>query len=503
MSALKWLAPFVPGYVGSRSLSELGVDPQTITDPASIDKEFLVLDNIFAPFTRPACLDVKITLPSREKQLDRIGVGNLLGCYIHGVESDKVSFRNRFNEYTGRNKPIDHFYWTFRKFFTRLQAPEHQRRELLAKMRKLATVLSNLSTLGFHFVSSSILFVYEQKVTEDAVSPNLYLVDFERTLYKGVPLAKYISAPETFENPVATFASAEEFAAKPPRYANDNLSRVSRIITHAARQYLFPDEFAVTVYLVRHGERHDYTDFSWAPNSPYPHDAHLSEAGERQSEDFVDRLRHLKVQRLASAPMQRAVLGAEPIARATRSMICIEPGFTEFLCSKTRTRVPNFFSHEVSISPWVDDAYKPYWPTITLETWPDVFRRSAVAVEGLLGDCRKGKGDLVIISHRSTLQTVFKALLPDFEDDTMLEYGGMSMISETEPGSGKFEMITFNELNHLRDKIKSPSSNPFRHIEGYYEDLSWSTYKSTAEMWENSDGKKEEGKGEGEKATVG
>jgi len=315
-------------------------------------------------------------------------------------------------------------------------------------------------------------------------APTLYLVDFEQSLFQGVPIARYLANPAAYEVPIQTLADAEAFAAKPLPYLNDSLSRVSRIITHALRQILFPNEFCVTVYLVRHGERHDYTDFSWAPKSPHPHDAHLSEAGERQSEDFVDRLRHLKIHRLASAPMQRAVLGAEPIARATRSLICIEPGFTEFLCSKTRTRVPSFFSRDVSISPWVDDRYDPFWPTIKLESWPDVFKRSAIAAHGLVSDCRAGKGDLVILSHRSTLQTVFKALLPDFEDDTMLEYGGLSMISETEPGSGKFEMITFNELNHLRDKIKSPSSNPFRHIEGYYEDLSWNTYKSTAEMWE-------------------
>jgi len=42
---------------------------------------------------------------------------------------------------------------------------------------------------------------------------------------------------------------------------------------------------------------------------------------------------------------------------------------------------------------------------------------------------------------------------------------------------GKWFPIAFNEVHHLRNHIQSPSSNPFRHIEGYYEDLSWTNYK--------------------------
>jgi broad specificity phosphatase PhoE len=493
LSILKLLSPYIPHYVGTRVVKTDKLPNQPVGTPTS--DQFIVLENVFADYKRPACLDLKITLPSRPKHMVRIGTGNLLGCYIHGVEADHVRFQNRFNQFTGRNKPIDHFHLTLKKFFSKCNATDAQRRELLTKMKSLASILSRLSMLGFNFVSSSILFVYDQHVDpniQTPPAPNLYLVDFERTLFRGLALARYLATPDAIECPFRTLEDAETVLAKQLPYLNDPLSRASRVMTHILREILFPNEFAVTVYLVRHGERHDYTDHSWALKSPHPHDAHLSDAGVRQSEDFVDRLRHLKIHRLVSAPMQRAVLGAEPIASATRSLISIEPGFCEFLCSKTRTRVPSLFSNDVSISPFVDDSYQPYWPAVNLESWPDVFTRSEVAVNGLVEECRQARGDLVIVSHRSTLQTVFKALLPDFEDDTMLEYGGLSMISETEPGSGKFEMVTFNEMAHLRDRIRSPSSNPWRHIEGYYSDLSWSSYKSTSEMW--SDPKEEEKK---------
>jgi len=485
LSALEWLQPYIPAYTGTRT------PKQQPEKAASVNTDqFIVLENIFAEYKRPACLDLKITLPSRPKHMDRTGTGNLLGCYVHGVESDRCRFQNRYNEFTGRNKPIDHFYLTLKQFFAQCKARDEQRRALLAKMKALSQILTRLALLGFNFVSSSILFVFDQHVDPDTnttAAPNLYLVDFERTLFRGVTLPRYLNAPESIDSPYRTREDAENVLNKPLGYLNDPLSRSSRVMSHILREILFPNEFAVTVYLVRHGERHDYTDHSWAPNSPHPHDAHLSDAGVRQSEDFVHRFRHLKIHRLVSAPMQRAILGAEPVASACRVMISVEPGFCEFLCSKTRTCVPSLFSNDVSISPFVDGDYKPHWPEVELESWNDVFYRSQVAVDGLVKECREGKGDLVIISHRSTLQTVFKALLPDFEDDTMLEYGGLSMISETEPGSGKFEMITFNEMAHLRDRIRSPSSNPWRHIEGYYKDLSWSNYKSTSEMWETKE----------------
>lgn len=469
LSALTWLRPYVPRYFGEREptgehISETGL-------------AHLVLSNLFHPFQRPAVFDIKMQLSSKQTVLERTSAANLLGCYIHGVESEKLVFRNGFNEYKGVTKPVDYFYSVIQFFFSHCKVPEADRRKVIADLRDLCDVFARLCSLGFNFPSTSILFLYDQEAPYTA---SFALVDFEHVSYQGESLTNLL--PRLSELP-SYDAVAVPVLSSPPSFHSHPIAKSARIIFHAIREYLIPEEHAVTVYLVRHGERHDYTDFDWAPSSPHPHDAHLSSAGERQSQDFADRLRHAKLHRLASAPMQRAILGAEPIARATRQLISVEPGFCEFLCSKTRTRVPTFFSRDVSISPWIDHSYRPYWGKVELESWPDVFKRSALAVNGLVEECRVAHGDLVIISHRSTLQTVFKALLPDFEEDTMLEYGGIAMIAETFPGSGKFEMITFNELNHLRDNIKSPSSNPFRHIEGYYEDLSWSTYKSTAQMW--------------------
>lgn len=486
--ALRWLAPFVCKYFGEKPAAEV---PTALTTSSEAspgrqgDVRYLILENIFSPFKDAAVLDLKMQLSDNVFDYKRTGAANLLGCYVHGCEARHIAFKNRFNEFRGCNKPIDHFYSTLHRFLSRCTASESEKREILAMLRDASVVFSRLSSLGFSFPSCSLLFVYEQ---EGQRRPVLSFIDFEHAKYQDRHLNEWLdnmAALPRYDDVAAPLLAA------PVPYSSAPMAQSSRLVRHAFCHGFFPAEYAVTIYLVRHAERHDYTDFNWAPTSPHPHDAPLSEAGERQSQDFADRLCHAKIHRLTSAPMQRAILGAETIARATRSLICVEPGFCEFLCEKSRTKVPSFFSRDVSISPWIDLEYQAKWPEIKLEAWTDVFKRSTHAVNKLIEDCRAAKGDLVVLSHRSTLQTVFAALLPDFEQDTKMEYGGIAMIAETEPGSNKFEMITFNELNHLRDRIQSPSSNPFRHIEGYYEDLSWSSYKSTAQMWAEEERKEE------------
>ena len=61
-----------------------------------------------------------------------------------------------------------------------------------------------------------------------------------------------------------------------------------------------------------------------------------------------------------------------------------------------------------------------------------------------------------------------------------LEYGGLAMI--VEDLDGKWMAQTFNEMNYLRHCVESPASNPYRNIEGYYEDLSWSVFRKNKAM---------------------
>jgi broad specificity phosphatase PhoE len=234
-----------------------------------------------------------------------------------------------------------------------------------------------------------------------------------------------------------------------------------------------------TIYLIRHGERWDYTDIEWAKNSIYPHDSPLSKVGEDQAKDTGERLSYTKPHLIISSPFQRSVMHAEAVAKKTRVKIGIEPGIAEFMCKETRTKVPDFFLGVTSITPWISTKYQPYCPYLSLETWPELIDRTEQTLRHLIRECY-GKGDLLIFSHRSTLQSLISYLVPDFKGDTKLEYGAIAMIVEDPRIPGKWNVCSFNEVKHIETLKKSPSSNPFRHIEGYYEDLNWNKYKSTS-----------------------
>jgi len=188
----------------------------------------------------------------------------------------------------------------------------------------------------------------------------------------------------------------------------------------------------IITYLVRHGERYDYTDVAWGRKAAFPHDSHLSPVGETQAEDIADRLCHVRPAMLVASPFQRAILSAVPLARRLRIPICVEPGLAEFLCRDTRTRVPGFFSSAVSISPWVDQNYKPFWPKLSLESWDQMRLRVAQTTCHLINRCIELGGDLIICSHRSTLTAAFEWLDFSQHPNARLEYGGIAMMAHSD-----------------------------------------------------------------------
>jgi len=405
-------------------------------------KSYIVLDNVLHNYRQPGMMDIKVGLPfNHQKPFLREGVGNLMGCYIHGVSCRSLVYLNHVNNYEGRQCTVDHFDRSVRRFLNQM-SPQPQ---LIEKLRKLIHVVEELK--GMRFASASLFFVFEQDTNGPLNPPALYFIDFERVILLD--------------------------EKTPDRRVLKSLKHVLYCMRKAWEPH------PPTIYLVRHGERYDYTDVEWAPKSTHPHDSPLSPVGDAQACDIADRLIGCKPHIIASSPFQRAIMTGEPLARRLNHSVAVEPGLAEFLCQKTRKKIPAFFSDVVTLSPWVDHAYKPYWPKLELETWDQVFERTKNTVNNLIEQCR-GKGDLVIISHRSTLQTVMAALCPSFKEDTKLEYGGIAMLVQ-EP-TGEWHVQTWNELAHLRNLVASPSSNPWRHIEGYYEDMDWNHYKSTGKM---------------------
>jgi len=414
--------------------------------------EYIVLHNVFSDYRKAGVLDIKVGLPTTaQAPLQRRGVANLLGCYVHGVDCKGLVYHNKFNDYDGKQVTADHFDATIRSFFEKMGRDQQHIKD---RLHNLISVIE--SCKGWRWSSASVLILFEDddslRDASGKQAAQLYLIDFERALFNPNDLT-----------------------------CDESVVRSLKHVLYALRGEL--DTTPVpTVYFVRHGERHDYTDESWAPKSTHPHDAPLSAAGFTQADDLVDRLCVTKPRIIACSPFQRAIQTAIPLARQLGCKIAVEPGLAEFLCNKTRKRVPEFFSDDVSISPWVDTEYQPFWPKLELETWESMHIRSRKTFDHLWQLC-KGKGDLIICSHRSTIQSLIAEVVPSWtlKNDTKLEYGGLAMVVE-DIESGLWSMQTWNELAYLSNLVASPSSNPWRHIEGYYVDMDWTVYKSTATL---------------------
>lgn len=101
------------------------------------------------------------------------------------------------------------------------------------------------------FDSASLFFVFDED-KESTVPPSVHLIDFERVTKTTDP------------NPdVAVITS------------------IKHIIYEI--RLAWEDKRPPTIYIVRHGERYDYTDIEWAPQAAHPHDSPLSKAGEAQA----------------------------------------------------------------------------------------------------------------------------------------------------------------------------------------------------------------------------
>jgi len=544
---------FVPKFYG---VKERGETP------------YLVLQNLLHECKAPAFMDLKVgkSLHYREDPL-REGVYNLLGLFIHGVSSSFLKLKNRVNEYRGRQVTIDDFDAIIRLFF-RMMGPSQ---EVVDRIKNMIKVVKSMD--GVRFYGTSLFIAFDEDETS-SFKPSLHFIDFERAKVDAESDGSACLSAEEVQKVFKTGQVAQRVvnepekvqgtgggpSSVPPRNDTDQQAvdtsllqetgpdlYILRSLKHLLgivqeewsqeehvrfnpgynphviwRQSRQPKDDGIIpsqtplprrpifTYLVRHGERYDYTDVSWGKQAAYPHDSHLSPIGETQAQDLADRLANARPAMIVASPFQRALLSAIPLARRLRIPVCVEPGLAEFLCKDTRTKIPGFFSSEVSISPWVDINYKPFWPQLKLESWSEMRQRVAVTASHLIKQCQEMGGDLIICSHRSTLTAVFEWLDVSAHPNARLEYGALAVLArkdwelleedvvpkddsrfkiqegDSEQAKkekiaaseyGAWSAITFNEVQHLRNHIQSPSSNPFRHIEGYYEDLSWTNYK--------------------------
>ena len=189
------------------------------------------------------------------------------------------------------------------------------------------------------------------------------------------------------------------------------------------------EEAARTVWIVRHGDRRDFVDPTWARRAARPEDPPLARSGIVQARAVARRLRGERVAHLFSSPFLRTVETAHHVAAALDLRIKVEPGLSEWLSVAWFPQPPKLLSLDElgERFPCIDRAYAPRGCARYGERGEEALARSGATARRLVDDF---PGDLVIVGHGASVFGAGSALLgvdPEMSRPTLgnLPYGAV------------------------------------------------------------------------------
>jgi broad specificity phosphatase PhoE len=162
------------------------------------------------------------------------------------------------------------------------------------------------------------------------------------------------------------------------------------------------------LWLVRHGERRDEVDPSWAEDADRPHDPPLTERGRRQAERVGERLRGQGVEAIYASPFVRATETAHLVARALDRPVFVDHGLSEHLNPAWFDVAPSVLTPRKlaerfdTVDPTHDSVLRPNYP----ETDTEATDRTVRAVRRLLGDSPETS---LFVGHGLTVASVVAA----------------------------------------------------------------------------------------------
>jgi broad specificity phosphatase PhoE len=168
------------------------------------------------------------------------------------------------------------------------------------------------------------------------------------------------------------------------------------------------------VWIVRHGERRDTVDETWAASAARPHDPPLTELGRwaawRVGRRFVDASVDLGA--VYASPFLRAVETADEICRETGDVVRLEPGLGEHRNADWFETDPETLAPETLAERFDtvrldhDPRVEPTFP----ETWTEAAARIGETARLLVAE-RRGDGPLLLVGHGATVGGVVHGLV--------------------------------------------------------------------------------------------
>ena len=378
---------------------------------------YMIMQDVTYNYTRPQMMDIKVG----------VSVNNTTETfyYITGYTGKRLKKPEKYENSTD--------YKNMNRFMHRIPKAERSSffKTLVEQLTYLQYLLKEIKIL---FRNVSILIVYDG---EGDPKPRVWLIDLARTV------------------------SIED----------QEVPRIVVGVGNIIRMLTLVQQTHQSVYLVRHGERHDYQDFTWTEKSDYPHDPPLSPAGREQAREIGAELkkRNINFDCIVSSPFYRAVETAEIIRRYLPSTrLYLDYGYAEFMSDNSRKSIPTLDPYYIVDIDQQNKSYGQIYSKLELERWKSLKTRTYTSLLNTLSQCT----NMVIVSHRSTFQGLVDEVLGR-EEKELIEYGAFTVFDYT---LDKFTLLEHNNKTHLKTFVKSPQSNP-NYARQAYKDINYEKVK--------------------------
>jgi len=165
-----------------------------------------------------------------------------------------------------------------------------------------------------------------------------------------------------------------------------------------------------TIWIARHGNRHDFVNPAWFETAARPYDPHLSEDGHVQARELGERLASEAIDHIFASPFLRTVQTAHCVAEVLQLPIWLEAGLGEWLNSAWMHAEPARSPLSVLVQqyPRVDARYVsrvvPRYP----ESLSDVVERTARTARTLAAEF---PGNLLFVGHGASVVGTARGLV--------------------------------------------------------------------------------------------
>jgi broad specificity phosphatase PhoE len=176
---------------------------------------------------------------------------------------------------------------------------------------------------------------------------------------------------------------------------------------------------AQTIWLARHGNRHDFVHPEWFNTAPRRYDPPLAVDGFIQAQALGQRLKEENIQHLFVSPFLRALQTALEVAKIINLPLNLEAGLGEWHNQDWMTESPATIPQAVlaaeypEINTCINWKYLSHLHPQYPETIADVNRRTAATIRHLVTEYKQ---DILLVGHSASVFGITKALVPDAEE---------------------------------------------------------------------------------------